>query len=255
MRKPLIAGNWKMNKTSSQARRLTEQLKDGHTHGHVEVAVCPPFTALESVAEVLENTRIKLGAQNVHFEDAGAFTGEVSVSMLKDLGAELVIVGHSERRQIFGETDELINKKVKKVLANDMTPILCVGETLEEREQDKTEQVVKGQVTEDLKGLTQREIAKVIIAYEPIWAIGTGKSATAAEADRVIGYIRGVLAKLTGKEQAGMIRILYGGSVKAANADSLLGQPQIDGALVGGASLKADEFLTIIKHAAGKEQS
>lgn len=249
----MIAGNWKMNKTCAEAMALVEGLVKGCRGEGTEVAVCPPFTALRDVKGALKGSGIKLGAQNVYHEDAGAFTGEVSVPMLKDLGVELVIVGHSERRQVFGEGDALVNKKVTRVIRNGLTPILCVGETLEEREAGKTEEVVKHQTIEGLKGLSEEEIGKTVIAYEPIWAIGTGRSATADDANGVIGYIRGILEKLAGKQGADKIRILYGGSVKPANAASLLKQPHIDGALVGGASLKADDFLGIIKHSLGKE--
>lgn len=258
MRKPLIAGNWKMNKTHTEGTDLAEKLVEGirenfKDNSTTEVVLCPPFTALKDVKEVLKGTGIKLGAQNVHHEDAGAFTGEVSVSMLKDLGVELVIVGHSERRQIFGEKDGLVNKKLTKVLRSGLTPILCIGETLEEREEDKTKEVVKRQIMQGLEGLTEEETGKIVVAYEPIWAIGTGRSATAEDANDVIGYIRGILKDIGGAEKAGGIRILYGGSVKSSNAASLLRKPQIDGALVGGASLKAEEFLGIIKHSTGRE--
>ncbi len=254
MRKPLIAGNWKMNKTCAEAVGLIEELKKLYDEKDVDIAVCPPFTALRDARETLYNSAIGLGAQNVYYEDAGAYTGEVSASMLKELGVDLVIVGHSERRKIFGETDALVNEKVKQVLRSGMTPILCVGETLEEREQGNTEEIVRHQITEDLNGLTGGEIGRVVIAYEPIWAIGTGRSATATEADRVTGFIREILGQIAGTRQADAIRILYGGSVNSKNAASLLGQPHIDGALVGGASLKADEFLSIIEQAIGKEK-
>ena len=255
MRKPLIAGNWKMNKTGKEAVGLIEELKKGLSGNDVDIAVCPPFTALRDAADALKNTDVKLGAQNVFYEDAGAFTGEISAAMLRDLGVEMVILGHSERRGIFGETDQVINKKIKKVLKSGMVPILCVGETLEQRERGRTEEVVQRQVTNGLSGLTKEEIGSVVIAYEPVWAIGTGKSATAEEADRVIGYIRGILKGLADEGCADEIRILYGGSVKSGNAASLMGRPNIDGALVGGASLKADEFLGIIKHTMGREKS
>ena len=255
MRKPLIAGNWKMNKTGKEAVGLIEELKKELSGNDVDVAVCPPFTALRDAADALKNTDVKLGAQNVFYEDAGAFTGEISAAMLRDLGVEMVILGHSERRGIFGETDQVINKKIKKVLKSGMVPILCVGETLEQRERGRTEEVVQRQVTNGLSGLTKEEIGSVVIAYEPVWAIGTGKSATAEEADRVIGYIRGILKGLADEGCADEIRILYGGSVKSGNAASLMGRPNIDGALVGGASLKADEFLGIIKHTMGREKS
>jgi triosephosphate isomerase len=248
----LIAGNWKMNRTCSEAVALIRDITKGYRPGDVDVAVCPPFTALRDAKEALDGTGIKLGAQNVYHEDSGAYTGEVSVPMLKDVGVELVIVGHSERRHVFGEPDELINKKVSKVLRSGLTPILCVGETLGQREEGRTEDVVRHQVAEGLKGLTEEETGRVIIAYEPVWAIGTGRSATAEDANGVIEYIRGILAKLAGQQRADAIRILYGGSVNAKNAASLLQQPHVDGALVGGASLKADEFLGIIKNATEK---
>lgn len=253
MRKPLIAGNWKMNKTGAEAAVLIQEIREGYNGDAVEVAVCPPFTALRDAREALNGTNIRLGAQNVYHEESGAFTGEVSIPMLQHLGVELVIVGHSERRQIFGESDELINKKVAKVLKSGLVPILCVGETLEQREAGRTRDLVRHQVMEGLKGLTEEEIGKVIIAYEPVWAIGTGRSATAEDANGVIEYIRGILGELAGKDRADTIRILYGGSVNKENAASLLGQPHIDGALVGGASLKADQFLGIIRSATGKE--
>ncbi len=255
MRKPLIAGNWKMNKTGKEAVGLIEELKKRLSGNNVDVAVCPPFTALRDAADALANTAVKLGAQNVFYEDAGAFTGEISAAMLKGLGVEMVILGHSERRAVFGETDAVINKKVIKVIKSGMVPILCVGETLDQREQGRTEEVIERQVANDLSGLTKEEIGGVVIAYEPVWAIGTGKSATAEEADRVIGYIRGILKRLADEGHADAVRILYGGSVKSANAASLMEKPNIDGALVGGASLKADEFLDIIKQTMGKEKS
>ena len=253
MRKPLIAGNWKMNKTGAEAAALIREIREGYNGDAVEVAVCPPFTALRDAREALGGTNIRLGAQNVYHEEKGAFTGEVSIPMLQDLGVELVIVGHSERRQVFGESDALVNKKVTKVIKSGLIPILCVGETLEEREAGKTEEVVKRQTIEGLKGLSGEEIEKTVIAYEPIWAIGTGRSATAEDANGVIGFIRGIIGELAGTKKAEKIRILYGGSVNKENAASLLGQPHIDGALVGGASLKADQFLGIIRSATGKE--
>ncbi len=254
MRKPLIVGNWKMNKTCDEATALAGALVKGVTDKEkTEVALCPPFTSLRDVGEVLADSNIKLGAQNVHYEDAGAYTGEVSVPMLKDLDVKFVIIGHSERRQIFGEEDGIINKKVMKVLEAGLVPILCVGETLGEREKNETKAVVRRQVVQGLKGISLRGTDDIVIAYEPIWAIGTGRSATAEDANDVIGYIRDVLCKPVGDERTGRIRILYGGSVKKVNAASLFKKPHIDGALVGGASLKADEFLGIIKHSIGKE--
>jgi len=243
-----------MYKTAAEAVELIKELKGINNNGDVDVVVCPPFTALKDVGQVLAGCDIKLGAQNVHWEDAGAFTGDISALMLKELRVGYVIVGHSERRKIFGETDALINKKVRKVLEKDMVPILCVGETLEEREADKTEEIVKQQTIKDLQGLNEEEIKKIVIAYEPIWAIGTGRTATSGEANRVIGYIRDIIKGLTNSQVAERIRILYGGSVKPDNASGLLVQPQIDGALVGGASLDAQKFSTIIKQAIRKEK-
>ncbi len=247
MRKPLIAGNWKMNKTYDEAVALAKALAKGlEGENKTEVVLCPPYTVLRGVKDALTASDIKLGAQNVHYEDFGAFTGEISVPMLQGLGVEFVIIGHSERRRIFGEEDRVINKKVTKVLKSGMTPILCVGETLEEKEAGKTRVVVRHQVIQGLQGLTGEGMADIVVAYEPVWAIGTGKSATAGDANDVIGYIRDVLCELAGEDKAGGIRILYGGSVKAENAAALFKEPHVDGALVGGASLKADEFLGII---------
>jgi triosephosphate isomerase len=245
MRSPLIAGNWKMNMTTTKAVELVESIKKAADFGNTEVVVCPPYTALRDVGVALGRSGIKLGAQNMYYQDNGAYTGEVSPSMLVDLGVEYVIIGHSERRQIFGETDQMVNLKVRKALETGLKPILCVGETLEQRDDGKTEQVVKAQVSKGFEGLKPSDMANVVIAYEPIWAIGTGRAATAAEADRVIGYIREVVDSIMpGFEND--IRILYGGSVKASNAVELMMQKNIDGALVGGASLKADEFIDIV---------
>jgi triosephosphate isomerase len=248
MRLPLIAGNWKMHKTSGEAVELVKGIKELGSPEGVELAVCPPFTALRDVFLVLKGSNIKLGAQNMHYEDSGAFTGEISPLMLKDLGVEYVIIGHSERRQLFGETDLMVNKKIHKALERELCPIVCVGETLEEREAGKTEEVVGNQIFKALDGVKPGDIVSVVIAYEPIWAIGTGKSATAEEANRVIGYIREVVETLA-KDHGDRIRILYGGSVKPANAGELLKQPQIDGALVGGASLSVREFIDIAREA------
>jgi triosephosphate isomerase len=248
VRKPIIAGNWKMHKTSSESKEfISDLLKNFSDLENVEVVICPPFTSLETAANLLKGSNIKLGAQNVHYEKSGAFTGEVAPDMLKDLGVDYCIIGHSERRQYFGETDETVNKKVKAVLEVGIIPIMCVGETLSERENGETESVCKTQVTEGLKGLTAEEIKKVVIAYEPVWAIGTGKSATKEDADETIGYIRKVVEEIAGKEVADAIRIQYGGSVKPENITSYMEMPQIDGALVGGASLQVKSFLEIAK--------
>ncbi|MGD0708148.1 MAG: triose-phosphate isomerase [Anaerolineaceae bacterium] len=249
MRKPMIAGNWKMNKTAEQARGLVSELLPGleAVHG-VDRVVCPPFTSLMSVAEILKGTEIGLGAQDMHWEASGAFTGEVSPAMVKEF-CQYVILGHSERRTYFGETDQTVNKKVKAAFANGLTPIVCVGETLEENEDGKTSDVVTRQVHVDLLGLTAEQSGAVVIAYEPIWAIGTGKAASGEGANKVIGeYIRGTLKKDFGAEVAEAVRVLYGGSVTGANAAEFFGQSEIDGALVGGASLKPD-FIQIVQAA------
>ncbi|NPV73131.1 MAG: triose-phosphate isomerase [Pelotomaculum sp.] len=249
-RKPFIAGNWKMFKTVPEAVAFAQELKtavagvDG-----VEIAVCPPFTALVPVAEALRGTGIAVGAQDVHWEESGAFTGEVSPLMLKDAGCSYVIIGHSERRQLFGETDEKVNRKVRAALAHGLTPIMCVGETLEEREAGVTEEVVRRQAESGLAGLTPEQAGGLVIAYEPVWAIGTGKTASEQDAQQVIGFIRGLVRDLYGAGAAGAMRIQYGGSVKPENAAGLMAQPDIDGALVGGASLEVKSFVEIIKAA------
>jgi len=248
MRKPIIAGNWKMYKTPSETASLINELKPLVKDAQAEVVVCPPFVCLPSAKEVLAGSNIKLGAQNMHWEEQGAFTGEVAPSMLKELGVEYVIIGHSERRQYFGETDEMVNKKVMSAAAHGFIPIICVGETLEQREQGITEQVVDRQTRAALKGLSSEVADRVVIAYEPIWAIGTGKTASSEDANEVIGYIRKVVGEVLGSQAAEQMRILYGGSVKPANAAELMSMPEIDGALVGGASLKAQDFAKIVKY-------
>lgn len=249
MRTPFLAGNWKMHKTIREAVNLTEDLiKATVSAKDREIAVCPPFTALSSVAKALEGSHIKLGAQNMYFEQKGAFTGEVSPEMLKDAGCRYVIIGHSERRNVFGETDELINKKLKAALAWGLHPILCVGESLQQREAGETQSWVKSQVEIDLEGLTPSEIEKMVIAYEPIWAIGTGKTDTSKGANETIGMVRNLIAEKSQYEIAQKIRILYGGSVKPDNIDGFMAEPEIDGALVGGASLKAEDFARIVNY-------
>ncbi len=248
MRTPFIAGNWKMHKTVAQAletvRRLRPKVSDITT---VEIAVCPPFTALYAVAEALKASNIKVGAQNVFWEDEGAYTGEISPVMLKEL-VTYVIIGHSERRKYFGETDEIVNRKVKAALRHGLRPIICVGEVLEEREAGKTEEVVRRQVLGAYRDIPAEEARLTTIAYEPVWAIGTGKAATPADANSVIGLvIRGTLADLYGEEVAQAIRVQYGGSVKPDNIAGFMKQPEIDGALVGGASLKPDVFAEIVR--------
>jgi triosephosphate isomerase len=248
-RKPIIAGNWKMHCTREEARALAQGVRDlaADALGTVEVVLCPPFTALDVVREVIAGSGIGLGAQNVHFEAKGAFTGEVTVAMLAEAGVTHVIIGHSERRQYFNETDEAVNAKTKAVLAAGLTPIVCVGETLAERQANKTLDVVSHQVNKGLAGLLPADLVKVVVAYEPVWAIGTGLTASKEQAQEVHSAIRDVLRELGGADAADEVRIQYGGSVKPDNAAELLGQPDIDGALVGGASLKPADFAGIIK--------
>src|SRR5215468_2649411 len=245
-RKPLVAGNWKMHRTGPEAVELIDQLKDGYTAGRSEVMVAPPFTALEVVGRALQGSSIVLGAQNVHWEPQGAFTGEVSAEMLKVLGCAYVIVGHSERRQLFGETDSWVSKKARAVLHAGMRPVVCMGETLAERDGGRTLEVCATQLQGSLAGVAVEEMAHVVLAYEPVWAIGTGRNATPAQAQEVHAHVRESLVRLFGRPVGEAVRILYGGSVKADNAAELLGQPDVDGALVGGASLKAQEFLAIV---------
>ncbi len=250
MRIPFIAGNWKMYTTASEAEALMVSLKSLVSDlRQVDVAVFPPFPYLMLISRVLNGSRIGLGAQNVYWEFEGAFTGEVSPKMLKDAGCEFVIVGHSERRQFFGETDASINKKVVRALEAGLKPIVCVGETLAERESGKTERIIENQIKGCLKDLEIDGMKAVTIAYEPVWAIGTGKTATPEQAQDVHRFIRGLLSAAFGKDTAETIRIQYGGSVKPDNAKSLLAQTDIDGALVGGASLKAESFAAIVRAA------
>jgi triosephosphate isomerase len=254
-RRPLIAGNWKMHKTHLEGIQLTQKLAWALTSEDtdaVEVVVCPPFTALRSVATLIDGDKlpIGLGAQDCHPEPQGAFTGEVSAPMLAALRCAYVIVGHSERRQLFGETDELVNRKARAVLQAGMRPIVCVGETLEQREAGQTAEVVQEQVRGSLAGLPAEQVAGLVVAYEPVWAIGTGRSATAEDAQETIALVRGTVAELAGSTAADELRIQYGGSVKAGNAEELAAKPDIDGALVGGASLDADEFALIVKGSA-----
>ncbi|MFA4885650.1 MAG: triose-phosphate isomerase [Desulfotomaculaceae bacterium] len=247
-RRPIIAGNWKMHKTITEALALVLEIKEAVASlDGVEVVVCPPFTAIAQVAEALTGTDIAVGAQNVYWEDRGAYTGEVSPVMLRDAGCRYVVIGHSERRQYFGETDEKVNRKVKAVLTQGLTPIMCVGETLAEREAGITEKVVRTQTEAGLAALTQEQVAGMVIAYEPVWAIGTGKTASDEDAQQVISFIRSIVKELYGPGAAGRVRIQYGGSVKPENAAGLMAKPDIDGALVGGASLEAASFVGIIK--------
>jgi len=248
MRKPFIAGNWKMNMGRKSAVELAEGVKDG-VSGIVEaeVAVCPPFVYLADVAETLKGSKVGLGAQNCFYEEKGAFTGEVSPEMLKDVGCTWVILGHSERRHVIGEKDGLINKKVVKALGSGMKVILCVGELLEQREGGETEVVVREQVEKGLAGLSEQDMRNVVIAYEPVWAIGTGVNATAEQAQEVHGYIRGLVSSMFGDAAGEGVRIQYGGSVKPSNATELLSEPDVDGGLIGGASLDANSFVEIVK--------
>lgn len=245
MRKPIIAGNWKMNKTIKEGLEFIEEVK-GKTEGDVEVLICAPFTLLKDLKLATKGTNIKVGAQNMHYENSGAFTGEVAPANLVEIGMDYVIIGHSERREYYGETDETCNKKVLKAIEVGIDPILCCGETLEEREADKTMDKVKGQIVAGLAGVKAEDLAKVVIAYEPIWAIRTGKTATAEQANEVIAYIRQVVRDVYG-DLADQVRIQYGGSVKPANVAEIMGQSDIDGALVGGASLKPADFLGLLK--------
>ena len=248
MRKPVIVGNWKMNMTVSEAKDLLREIKKKDLDNEVEAGVCTPAIDLVVAADLLEGTGIKFGAENMYYEESGAFTGEISPLMLTDIKADYVILGHSERRDIFGEDDKLINKKVLAALDHDLIPILCCGESLEEREANKQEEKVKAQLTKNLEGVSEDDIKNVIIAYEPIWAIGTGKTASAEDADAMCGYIRNLIADLYSKDAADAIRIQYGGSVKPANVKELMAKENIDGALVGGASLKADDFEALVNH-------
>jgi triosephosphate isomerase (TIM) len=252
-RRPIIAANWKMHKTHLEAirdvQKLSYLLDDADTQ-RVEVVVCPAFTALRAVQTLIESDRLRfgLGAQNSHWEDAGAYTGEVSPPMLRALHVGYVIVGHSERRQLFGETDDVVNRKVRAVFAHAMTPILCVGESLEERDLGATEERVSGQIRADLRGVGAEDAARLVVAYEPIWAIGTGRNAEPADAGETIETIRSTLADLYSKELADAVRVQYGGSVKAGNIRDFMAHPDIDGALVGGASLDPEEFALIVKY-------
>lgn len=249
MRIPLISGNWKMNLTREEAKDLAQKIKDGlDPNLQHEVLLAPSFTNLETVKKVIKETKILLAAQNMFWEEKGAFTGEVSPIQLKDIGCNYVIIGHSERRNIFGETDEIINKKIKSALKNEINVIMCIGETLTERETGKTYEVLRKQLENGLKDIDRNSISKIVIAYEPVWAIGTGKTATPTQAEEAHMFIREKIKDLYDRDISDKIRILYGGSVKAENIDDLMAQKNIDGVLVGGESLKADKFLRIIHY-------
>lgn len=246
MRVPIIAGNWKMNKDQSETKKFIEEFNGKLGDTEIEVVLCPPFTSLESASQLLNNSPIKLGAQNMSWEDKGAYTGEISPDMLRELNVEFVIIGHSERRQVFKETDEMVNKKVLKALEKNLRPILCVGETLEEREAEKAFDVVKKQLIDGFENVNIEKAAQIIIAYEPIWAIGTGKTASAEDANEMAQFIRKTVKELFTEEISEETIIQYGGSVKPGNVEEIMNQTDIDGALVGGASLKPDDFIEIV---------
>ncbi|MGO4986828.1 triose-phosphate isomerase [Gallicola sp. Sow4_E12] len=246
MRKPIIAGNWKMNNNPSESIELVKEILKEDLDGDVEQVVIVPFTSIYPITELLKEEDLKLGAQNMYFEESGAYTGEVSPLMLKDLDVDYVIVGHSERREIFNEDDNLLNKKVASAFSHGLIPILCCGETLEEREENKQEEKVKSQIAKDLEGIAADNVKKLVIAYEPIWAIGTGKTASSDDAEAMCGFIRGLIEEIYDKETADSVRIQYGGSVKPENVKDIMSKENIDGALVGGASLKSDSFAKLV---------
>lgn len=248
MRKPIIAGNWKMNNTIEEALTLVKELKPLVKDAKAEVVVCPSFLSIKSVIDEVKGTNIKVGAQNMHFEENGAFTGEISPNMLNELGVDYVIIGHSERRQYFNETDLTVNKKLKAAFNHNIIPILCVGETLEERKANITEEVIGKQIKLDLNEIGASEVERLVIAYEPIWAIGTGMTATSKEANDTISFIRNIVKDLYGKEISDKVRILYGGSVKPSTIKEQMAESDIDGGLVGGASLKAKDFAGIVNY-------
>ncbi len=250
MRRKLIAGNWKMNKTVDEAKTLAKEIVEvAKNASNTDVMIAPTFVCLSEVNNIVKGTNVKLGCQNVYFEESGAYTGEISADMLKSVGVEYVILGHSERRSIFGETDEIINKKIKKTLEKGLIPVFCIGETLEERKAGKEEEVVNSQTKNGLAGLSEVDAAKVVIAYEPVWAIGTGETATPEQADSIHKTIRTTLGSMYSQNLADGMKILYGGSMNDANAKELLGKENIDGGLIGGAALVADKFATIINAA------
>ena len=249
-RRPIVAGNWKMNKTSGEALALAGEIARAlGDFEPVDVVLCPPFTALHAVSRAIGGTRIALGAQNLHWEKAGAFTGEIAAAQLLDAGCAHVIIGHSERRQFFGETDDTVSRRLGAALAAGLAPIVCVGETLDQRKTGRTEAVIREQVQKGLAGLDAQALGRLVIAYEPVWAIGTGMTATPDQAQDTHAFIRGLLKSMAGEAVAGAVRIQYGGSVKPANAKELFGRPDIDGGLIGGASLDAASFVAIVKAA------
>ena len=246
MRKPIIAGNWKMNMTIASGVEFVNEIKDKVAGSDVEVVICAPATLLKDLKEAAKGTNVKIGAQNMHFEDNGAFTGEIAPAMLKELDVDFVVIGHSERRAMFNETNETCNKKVIKALETGITPILCCGESLEQREAGEEKEVVKVQIEAGLKAISAADVTKIVIAYEPIWAIGTGKTATSEQANEIIAYVREVVKGLYSDAESEEVRIQYGGSVKPANVEEIMNMSDIDGALVGGASLKADSFVDLV---------
>lgn len=248
-RRAVIAGNWKMNKNRAEAKALITELLPLVKDADCEVVLCTPYTNLETALALTEGTNVKVGAENCHWAESGAFTGEISAPMLKELGVQYVIIGHSERRQYFGETDETVARRVRAALDSGLEVILCVGETLEQREADITGETIAIQVKKALAGVTAEELRHIIIAYEPVWAIGTGKTATADQANEVNGYIRSVIAQLYGQAAADAFVVQYGGSMNAGNAEELLAKEHVDGGLIGGASLKAKDFSVIVKAA------
>lgn len=248
-RKAIIAGNWKMNKTPAEAKELLTAIAPLVKDADCEVIACVPFVDLQTALEVTEGTNIKIGAENCHWEEKGAYTGEISAKMLTSMGVEYVVIGHSERRQYFGETDETVNKRTKAALAAGLKPIVCVGELLWERECDITEEVIARQIKLDLFDVSEEDVKKTVIAYEPVWAIGTGKTATADQAEEVCAFIRKTIAKLYNQETADAVTIQYGGSMNDANADELVSKTNVDGGLIGGASLVAEKFAAIVKAA------
>lgn len=248
MRKPIIAGNWKMNKTPEEAKELVTALVPLVKDAKCDVVICPPFVDLCAVKPIIAGTNIHLGVQNIHWAEKGAFTGEISADMLKAHGVEYAIVGHSERRQYFGETDATVNQRTKAAIAAGITPIICVGESLEQRESGVTNAVVSGQTKAALDGIEAKDVETLVIAYEPIWAIGTGKTATKEDANATIAVIRGAIAEVYGKDVAEKVRIQYGGSMNPKNASELMSMPEIDGGLIGGASLKAEDFSKVVNY-------
>ena len=248
MRKPIIAGNWKMNMTPDEAKALVTELIPLVKDAKAEVVVCPPYVDLGVVQPLIAGTNIKLGSQSIHWAAKGAFTGEVSADMLKAFGVSYAIIGHSERRQYFGETDESVNARAKAAIAAGITPIICVGESLSQREAGETDAFVSGQTVAALKDIPAADVEKLVIAYEPIWAIGTGKTATNEQANETIGVVRAAVAKVYGKETAEKVRIQYGGSMNPKNATELMAMPEIDGGLIGGASLKAEDFSKVVNY-------